>query len=117
MLLRGSVLTAIELEGYFCFSAEEVEHIAADWMFPAKFITGKATVAEQSPEAPLRLGHCLAEVTSASGGVHGRKRQFVRTGAVSPLTPPLSPLRGEGEDLGRLCCCRHEPRGIRRSGG
>jgi len=58
------VLPAIQFEGEFGFRTVEIQDVGSERMLPAKLVSGKASIPQQAPQAPLRLRHLLPQRSS-----------------------------------------------------
>ena len=105
-LLPGwvTVARAIDFQREFRFGAVEIQRVRSDWMLPAKFVTGKPSITQQTPERFFSGGLPFAELANSFARFHRRTPH--------PLPPlPVGPglrqgfgeaRRGEGEPVHTL---------------
>jgi hypothetical protein len=90
---RGVVLASVDLNRQSHCGAIEIQHKTCDGVLPAKAETVELFTTEALPQALLRVGHVLAQVTR--GLQEGRGGTGVGFQACfSPLSACLAPLRG-----------------------
>jgi hypothetical protein len=70
LLFWKSMLTPVQFQRDLRLGAIEIEHVTSDGVFSAELVASKATVAQQTPEFALRLGHRLAKAASPGEGIH-----------------------------------------------
>jgi len=59
------MLPAIQFNHEFLFPADEICHIATDWLLPYKFVTVELPVSEKVPQAVF----CLSRIFAIAPGV------------------------------------------------